>query len=85
MAQGAETPPNIVMDGCPLEVTENFTYLGSTISSSLTIDSEINNRIARAATVMAQLKDQAARLRTHDSALWHRYVDYLRKARKEAQ
>ena len=58
MAQGAETPPNIVIDGCPLEVVENFTYLGSTISSSLTIDSEINNRIARAATVMAQLKQR---------------------------
>ena len=58
MAQGAETPPNIVIDGCPLEVVENFTYLGSTISSLLTIDSEINNRIARAATVMAQLKQR---------------------------
>ena len=57
MAQGAETP-NIVIDGCPLEVVENFTYIGSTISSSLTIDSEINNRIARAATVMAQLKQR---------------------------
>ena len=95
MAQGAETPPNIVIDGYPLEVVESFTYLGSTISSSLTID----NMIARAVTVMAQLKervwsnpnlteDQTARLpclRTQHFALWQRDLDHLCKARKEAQ
>ena len=58
MAQGTETPPNIVIDGHTLEVVENYTYLGSIISSSQSIDLEINSRIARAATVMAQLKQR---------------------------
>ncbi|KAL1255575.1 hypothetical protein QQF64_013636 [Cirrhinus molitorella] len=58
MAQGTESPPNIVIDGYTLEVVENFTYLGSIISSSLSIDSEINSRIAKAATVMAKLNQR---------------------------
>lgn len=55
MSLGSETTPNISIDGYNLEVVENFTYLGSTISSSLAIDTEINSRIAKAATVMAKL------------------------------
>ena len=58
MAQGTETPPRIAIDGYTLEVVENFTYLGSSISSSLSIDSEINSRIAKAATVMAKLNQR---------------------------
>ena len=57
-AQGTEASPSIAIDGCTLEVVENFTYLGSTISSSLSIDSEINSRIAKAATVMAKLNQR---------------------------
>ena len=57
-AQGTETTPSITIDGCTLEVVENFTYLGSTISSSLSIDSEINSRIAKATTVMAKLNQR---------------------------
>ncbi|KAK3780854.1 hypothetical protein RRG08_055091 [Elysia crispata] len=44
---GTEIPPNIVIGGYTLEVVENFTYLGSTISSSLSIDSEINGSLRR--------------------------------------
>ena len=36
MAQDAGHPPTIAIDGYNLEVVENFTYLGSTISNSLT-------------------------------------------------
>ena len=38
MAQDAGHPPIIGTDGYNLEVVENFTYLGSTISNSLSID-----------------------------------------------
>ncbi|KAK4299068.1 hypothetical protein Pmani_028620 [Petrolisthes manimaculis] len=55
MAQGADSPPNAAVDGYDLEVVENFTYLVSTISSSLSIDTEINSRIAKAVAVMARL------------------------------
>ncbi|XP_018010145.1 uncharacterized protein LOC108667613 [Hyalella azteca] len=55
LCQSTGTLPSIVLDGYTLEVVENFTCLGSSISSSLSIDSEINSRIARAATVMAKL------------------------------
>ncbi|KAK3731269.1 hypothetical protein RRG08_025811 [Elysia crispata] len=53
-AQRTETTPNIAINGYTLEVVENFTYLGSTISSSLSIDLEIKSRVAKAATVMAK-------------------------------
>lgn len=55
MAQEMDSSPTIAIDGYNLKVVENFTYLGSTISSSLSIDAEINGRIAKAAAVMARL------------------------------
>ena len=39
----------------PTSVVDNFKYLGSTISSNLSLDVEINARIGKAATVMANL------------------------------
>ena len=58
MAQGAATPPNIAIGGYRLEAVENFTYLGSTISGSLSIDTEVSSRIAKAAAVMAKLNQR---------------------------
>ena len=55
MAQDAETPPSIYIDGSILSVVDNFKYLGSTSSSNLSLDVEINVRIGKAATVMAKL------------------------------
>ena len=55
MAQDAEIPPSIYIDGSNLSVVDNFKYLGSTISSNLSLDVEINARIGKAATVMAKL------------------------------
>ena len=55
MAQDSDHPPTISIDGHTLEALENFTYLGSTISSTLIIEVEVNNRIAKAAAVMARL------------------------------
>ena len=38
-----------------LEVGESFTYLGSTISSNLSLDVELNTRIGKAPSAMARL------------------------------
>ncbi|KAL0173433.1 hypothetical protein M9458_029401, partial [Cirrhinus mrigala] len=58
MAQKKDSPPTIAIDGYNLECVENFTYLGSIIINSLSIDMEINGRIAKAATVMARLNQR---------------------------
>ena len=55
MAQDAEIPPSIYIDGSNLSMVDNFKYLGSTISSNLSPDVEINAHIGKAATVMAKL------------------------------
>ena len=55
MMQDAEIPPLVFIDGFNLSVVDNFKYLGSTISSNLSLDVEINDRIGKAATVMAKL------------------------------
>ena len=41
--------PSISIGDCTLEVVENFIYLGSTISSNLSLDTELNQRIVKAA------------------------------------
>ncbi|XP_051526868.1 uncharacterized protein LOC127425195 [Myxocyprinus asiaticus] len=59
MAQDAVYPPHpptIVIDGYKMEVVENVTYLGLTISTSLSIDTEVNSRITKAAAAMVRLK-----------------------------
>ena len=38
-----------------LEVVDSFTYLGSTITSNLSLDAEINIRIAKAEAIMSKL------------------------------
>ena len=55
MAQDAEIPPSIYVEGSKLSVVDNFKYLGSTISSNLSLDVEMNARIGKAATVMTKL------------------------------
>ena len=55
LAQGAESPPVITIENTELEVVDTFTYLGSTVSSSTSLDAEISCRIAKAAAVMAKL------------------------------
>ena len=55
MAQDAEISPSIYIDGSNFFVLDNFKYLGSTISSNLSLDVEINAHIGKAATVMAKL------------------------------
>ena len=47
--------PAITIDGYELNVVEQFTYLGSTITDNLSLDTEIDKRIGKAATRLARL------------------------------
>ena len=48
-------PPVIIIDNTQLKVVDTFTYLESTVSNTLSLDTEISSRIAEAAGVMAKL------------------------------
>ena len=52
MAQNAEIAPCISIDGQPLEVVEDFCYLGSKISNDVLMTKDINNRIAKAISLL---------------------------------
>ena len=47
--------PAITIDDYELDVVEQFTYLGSTITDNLSLDTEIDGRIGKAATALARL------------------------------
>ena len=50
--------PDITIDYYEIDVVEQFTYLGSTITDSLFLDTEIDKRIVKAATTLARLTSQ---------------------------
>ena len=50
--------PSIVVKGQHLVAVDKFTYLGSTLSRNVTIDNEVNNRIAKASAAFGRLKQQ---------------------------
>ena len=47
--------PAITIDDYELDVVEQFTYLGSTITDNLSLDTEIHKMIGKAATTLARL------------------------------
>ena len=55
MGQDTESQPTITINNYRLEVVKEFTYLGSTISDDLSMDSEINRRVGRAASTVSRL------------------------------
>lgn len=55
MGQGTNSPPNIFINNEALDVAESFTYLGSTITNNLTLNPELDRRIAKASAVMSRL------------------------------
>ena len=55
MGQDVSEAPSISIGDYTLEVVEDFTYLGSTISSNLSLEAEINKRIGKAASAMSRL------------------------------
>jgi len=55
LGQDVSSTPSITIGDYTLEVVEDFTYLGSTIASNLSLDAELNKRIGKAATATARL------------------------------
>ena len=55
LGQDVSAAPSISIGGCTLDVVEDFTYLGSNISSNLSLDTELNMRIGKASAAMARL------------------------------
>ena len=55
MRQGIDYQPNISINGHNLDVVDDYVYLGSNISSTLSLDKEVSTRIGKAAAVMASL------------------------------
>ena len=47
--------PRITVKGNALEVVDKFTYLGSVLSKNVTIDNEVNNRLAKASATFGRL------------------------------
>ena len=46
--------PAITIDDYELDVVEQFIYLGSTITDNLSLDTEIDKRVGKAATTLAR-------------------------------
>ena len=50
--------PQITVNGQTLQAVETFTYPGSTLSRTATIDAEINNRISKASSAFGRLREK---------------------------
>ena len=55
MGQNVPSPPSISINNEVLGVTNHFTYLWSTVTSNLSLDTEIDKQIAKAAAVLSKL------------------------------
>ena len=55
LALNTDNQPKINVDSYELKAVNQFTYLGSTISSNISLDAEIDKRIGKAATTLARL------------------------------
>ena len=47
MGQDVDNPPNVMINGTPLDVMNFFTYLGTTITSNLSLNEEITTRLVK--------------------------------------
>ncbi|XP_061707843.1 uncharacterized protein LOC133518227 [Cydia pomonella] len=86
LAQGCSEQPTIILNGAPLEVVSKFCYLGSLVSSNLSLDVEIDSRIGKAATTFGRLRARAwdNKHLTH-SSVWSGILDNLHKTRTPAE
>ena len=55
MAQDTPIAPIVHIDNNNLEVVSEFTYLGSTMSSNLSLEPELSRRIGKASAVMSRM------------------------------
>ena len=58
MVQGVPVHPEITVNDQVLDVVDEFPYLGSTISSDLSLNKEISKRIAKAASTLSKLTER---------------------------
>ena len=58
MVQGVPVHPEITVNAQVLDVVDEFPYLGSTISSDLSLNKEISKRIAKAASTLSKLTER---------------------------
>ena len=58
MGKGTETPPSITINNYTLEAVSTFTYLGSTITDNLSLDTELSSRIGKAASTFGKLTER---------------------------
>lgn len=58
LTQNATCPAKVSIDGQILELVQNFTYLGSCVTDNLSLDTEINRRMGKAAATMARLNNR---------------------------
>lgn len=92
LTQGEPAPSTFSIDGCPLENTTKFTYLGSTVCDKLSLKCELSQRIGKACSVLACLtfrvsKNEGSSLpSTHPrcAAVWLRNLDNVPKTWAEA-
>ena len=56
MGQDIKEIPSLFIHNYKLEVVHEFVYLGSTITDNLSIDSELNKQIGKAAMTLSRLK-----------------------------
>jgi len=54
LGQDVDAPPVITITNYQLEVVHEFTFLGSTITDNLSLDTELNKRIGKAATTLGR-------------------------------
>ena len=55
LSQGTDIPPSIKIDGKDIENVKNFVYIGSSIASNASLDTEINFRIGKVSGTFARL------------------------------
>ena len=55
MGQGTSPPPTITVNGEKLETVDQFQYLGSTTTKTLSLEPEISKRIGKASSTIAKL------------------------------
>uniref|UniRef100_K7F093 Reverse transcriptase domain-containing protein n=1 Tax=Pelodiscus sinensis TaxID=13735 RepID=K7F093_PELSI len=58
-AQGVSQPPKVILNDSPLEVVQQFCYLGSTVTTNLSKYEELNITIGKAATTFGRLMKRA--------------------------
>ena len=55
IGQDIKEIPSLIIHNYKLEVVHEFVYLGSTITDNLSIDSELDKRIGKAAMILSRL------------------------------